>query len=77
MQRVYILKKENETYRTIRKSVEQNYIKEIIDNKELEQIMKGEIVVWIVKENHKGIVAVKQLNKQSIVDKITDNLSHN
>lgn len=75
MQRVYILKKEKETYKTIRKSVEQNYIKEIIDNKELEQIMKGEIVVWIVKENHKGIVAVKQLNKQLIVDKITDNLS--
>lgn len=75
MQRVYILKKENETYRTIRKSVEQNYIKEIIDNNELESIMKGEIVVWIVKENPKGIVAVKQPNKQSIVDKITDNLS--
>ena len=77
MQRVYILKKENETYKTIRKSVEQNYIKEIIDNKELEQIMKEDIVVWIVKENHKGIVAVKKLNKQDIVDKITNNLSHN
>ena len=77
MQRVYILKKENETYKTIRKSVEQNYIKEIIDNKELEQIMKGEIVVWIVKENPTRIVAVKKLNKQDIVDKITNNLSHN
>ena len=74
MQRVYILEKEKETYRTIRKSVEQNYIKEIIDNKELERIMKDEIVAWRVKENNRGIVAVEKLNKQFLVDKITNKL---